>query len=328
MNRKNSRKLWHHPVKLRKIQVQGGKQMNNDTSDFDELNSQSERELPDPLSSKIDVDLFAMSHRGHVREKNEDHLLVVRVARTLETVFSNLVEYPPGDQFTETAYGMIVADGVGGETAGDVASSEAIATLLNLALRTPDWYFLWGPKERNAVMWRMQDRFRRINAALLQQATTHATLRGMCTTMTAALSHGKSVIIGHIGDSRAYLLRDGKLKRITRDHTLAETLFGEANLPDSDQLLAELSNVLVQALGTKESNLKPEVHDYVLENGDQLLLCTDGLTDMVDDATIEATLNKETAAAAACRRLVDLALDNGGRDNITAIVARYWIPES
>src|SRR4029078_5840563 len=91
---------------------------------------------------------------------------------------------------------------------------EAIFNLLNLALRTPDWQFRWGPKEKNTVMWRMQDRFRGIHAALLEQATAHAAPRGMCTTLTAALSHGKDLVIGHIGDSRAYLLRDGKLKRL------------------------------------------------------------------------------------------------------------------
>lgn len=201
--------------------------MNNNTSDFPGPDPEGKRALPEPFSSKIDVDVFGMSHQGHVRRKNEDHFLVVRGGRNLETVFSNLVENRPGDRFEETAYGMIVADGVGGEAAGEVASREAIFNLLNLALRTPDWQFRWGPKEKNTVMWRIQDRFHRINAALLEQATAHAALRGMCTTMTAALSHGNDLIIGHIGDSRAYLLRDRKLKRLTRDHTLAASLFRE-----------------------------------------------------------------------------------------------------
>jgi len=301
--------------------------MNNNTSDSGGPDSKPERALPEPFSAKIDVDMFAMSHQGHVRTKNEDHFLVARGGRNLETVFSNLDESRPGDRFEETAYGMIVADGVGGEAAGEVASREAIFNLLNLALRTPDWQFRWGPKEKNTVMWRMQDRFRGINAALLEQATAHAALRGMCTTLTAALTHGKDLVIGHIGDSRAYLLRDGKLKRLTRDHTLAESLFPETIGPQSDRLLAELSSVLVQVLGASQSDCRPDVQDYVLENGDQLLLCTDGLTDMVDDETIEAILNKEQAAGAACRSLVDLALNNGGRDNVTAIVAHYWIPQ-
>ena len=302
--------------------------MSNRTSDSNGHGAGPERTLPESFSSEIDVDVFGMSDQGNVRANNEDHFLVVRGGRNLETVFSNLSENRPGDRFEETAYGMIVADGVGGEAAGEVASEEAIFGLLNLALRTPDWQFRWGHKEKNTVRWRMQDRFRRVNAALLERATAHAALRGMCTTMTAALSHGKDLIIGHIGDSRAYLLRAGKLKRLTRDHTLGDQLSAEGIAAESDQLLAELRNVLMQALGAYESYCRPDVHDYVLEDGDQLLLCTDGLTDMVDDATIEAILNKETVAVAACRRLVELALNNGGRDNVTAIVARYWIPGS
>ena len=144
--------------------------------------------------------------------------------------------------------------------------------------------------------------------------------------MTAALSHGKDLIIGHIGDSRAYLLRDGKLKRLTRDHTLAESLPDKTPSSENDQLLEELSTVLMQALGANEGDCKPDILDLVLEDGDQLLLCTDGLTDMVDDETIEAILNRDTTAAAAGRSLVDLALSNGGHDNVTAIVAHYRIP--
>lgn len=302
--------------------------MNNDTSDFDGGNSERERALPTPFSSEVDVDVFGISHQGYVRRQNEDHFLVIRGGRILETVLSNLTENRPGDRFEETAYGMIVADGVSGEAAGEVASREAIFSLLNLALRTPDWQFRWGAKERNTVMWRMKDRFRRINNALIEQAAAHAALRGMSTTMTTALSHGKNLIIGHVGDSRAYLLHDGKLKRLTRDHTVAESLSDNSMSSESDRLLAELSGVLIKALGASEGDCKPDIHDFVLENGDQLLLCTDGLTDLVDDETIEVILSGNNPAVVACRSLVDLALSNGGSDNVTAIVARYWIPQS
>lgn len=302
--------------------------MKNGTSDFDDPLSECERALPGPFSSEVDVDVFATSHKGHVRPENEDHFLVIRLGRNLETVCSNLIANRPGDRFEETAYGMIVADGVGGEAAGEVASDEAIFGLLNLALRTPDWQFRWGPREKNTVMWRMRDRFRLINNVLLEQVTANAALYGMCTTMTAALSQGKDLIIGHIGDSRAYLLRDGKLKRLTRDHTLTESSSGEATHAEGDPRLSEMSGMLTQALGANEGDCKPDINDYVLEDGDRLLLCTDGLTDMIQDETIEAILSRDTTAAVSCRTLVDLAFNNGGRDNITAIVAHYRIPLS
>jgi protein phosphatase len=271
--------------------------------------------------------VFAISDQGRVRKNNEDHYLVVHGGRNLETIFSNLAKNQPGDRFEETAYAMVVADGVGGEAAGEVASQEAIFGLLNLSLRTPDWQFRWGPAQKNTVMWRMQDRFRLVNAALVQQAIAHAALSGMCTTMTAALSYGKNLVICHIGDSRAYLFRSGRLEQLTRDHTLAERLLDDGVNPQDDHLLRELRSVLMQALGANESDCHPDVHDYLLEDGDQLLLCTDGLTDMVDNTEIESVLGEENSAQSATRNLIDLALRNGGRDNVTVIVARYSIPQ-
>lgn len=297
-----------------------------------ELDPTPEYERPDdetpppPFSSLVSVDVFAMSHRGHVRTQNEDHFLVLRAGRAVETVMSNLGDSRPGDLFEETSVGLVVADGVGGEAAGEVASRQAIYTLLSLALHTPDWNFRWGPRERNTVMWRMRDRFRRVNAALMREAAADASLRGMCTTMTAAVSHGDDLIIGHVGDSRAYLLHGGKLIRLTRDHTLGERLVEDGTHKPNDRLVRELRNVLMQALGSKETECTPDVHDYLLENDDQVMLCTDGLSDMVDDTLIEAVLNESPSARAACQSLVDLALSNGGRDNITVIVARYSIP--
>ena len=281
---------------------------------------------PPPFSSLVSVDVFAMTDKGHVRTQNEDHFLVLRGGRAVETVMSNLGESQPGDLFEETAFGMVVADGVGGEAAGEVASRQAIYTLLSLALHQPDWNFRWGPKERNAVMWRMKDRFRRVNAALLREAAATSGLSGMCTTMTAAVSHGDDLIIGHVGDSRAYLVHDKKLIRLTRDHTLGERLVEDGTHKPNDRLVRELRNVLMQALGSRETECIPDVHDYLLEDGDQVMLCTDGLSDMVDDTLIQAVLNESSSAKAACQSLVDLALSNGGRDNITVVVARYSIP--
>lgn len=300
--------------------------MSNKPPPFNDDPLPPEAMLPKPFSSLIDVDVFAMSDKGLVRSTNEDHYLVVRGGRAMETVFTSLTDRA-GDLFEETAYGFVVADGVGGEAAGAVASRQAIFTLLNLALRTPDWQFRWGPEQINTVMWRMQDRFRRVNAALVQQATAHASLNGMCTTMTVALSHGKCLIIGHMGDSRAYLLHNKKLQRLTRDHTVAERLLDEGINPANDQLLNQLRNVLMQALGGPQCECNPDTHDYFLEDGDQLLLCTDGLTDMVPEDEIEMVLTTADSARSACRSLVNLALSSGGRDNITAIVARYSIPQ-
>jgi protein phosphatase len=175
-------------------------------------------------------------------------------------------------------------------------------------------------------MWRMRDRFRRVNAALLREAAANSGLGGMCTTMTTALTHGNDLIIGHIGDSRAYILHQGKLVRLTRDHTVGARLIEEGTHSPGDPLVLELRGLLLQALGSREGECNPEVYYFVIANDDQLLLCTDGLTDMVDDVDIELVLNSARSAKSACRSLVDLALRNGGKDNVTVINARYSIP--
>ena len=283
---------------------------------------------PPPFSSRVNVDLFGMSDKGYVRKNNEDHFLIVRAGRAVETVLTNLTEYEtvPGELFEEATYGLVVADGVGGEVAGEVASAQAIFTLLSLALHTPDWQFRWRPKEKNTVMWRMKERFRRVNAALLRDAAAHASLSGMCTTMTAAVTHGNDLIVGHIGDSRAYLLHGGKLVQLTRDHTVGGRLVEDGTHSPGDPLVVELRGLLLQALGSREGECNPEVTDFLIQDKDQLLLCTDGLTDMLDEVDIELILNSASSAQSACRSLVDLALKNGGRDNVTVIVARYSIP--
>src|SRR4030095_13249347 len=153
--------------------------MGEDSSQHKIDSESADRDLPQPHSSLVDVDVFGTSNRGNVRKNNEDHFVVIRAERYLETVFSNMLDNQPGNRFEETAYGMVVADGVGGEASGEVASHEAIYCLLNRALQPPDGQFKWGPKEKNTVKWRMQDRFRRVNTALFQQAASHAALRGM-----------------------------------------------------------------------------------------------------------------------------------------------------
>jgi protein phosphatase len=290
--------------------------------------SESDETPPLPFSSRVNVDFFGMSDKGLVRAKNEDHFLLVRVGRAVETVLTNLSEAQtlPGELFEESGYGMVLADGVGGEVAGEVASRQAIYTLLSLALHTPDWQFRWSQKERNVVMQRMKDRFRRINEALISTANTDPRLRGMCTTLTAAVIYGNGLIIGHIGDSRAYLLHHGKLIKVTRDHTVGEGLVQDGTHTPDDPLVIELRGLLLKALGSKETENDPDVYDCLLENKDQLLLCTDGLTDMVNDADIETIMNSSHSAQSACRSLVDRALGNGGNDNVTVIVARYSVP--
>ena len=149
----------------------------------------------------------------------------------------------------------------------------------------------------------------------------------MGTTLTLARSFGPVLTLVHVGDSRVYLLRRGVLHRLTRDHTKAQELADSGKLPADDVATHALRNVLTEAIGLWEEGGEPDVRRLPLADGDRLLLCTDGLTEMVDDATIAAELGRDRPAAEACQALLDLALARGGLDNVTIIVAGYRIPD-
>jgi serine/threonine protein phosphatase PrpC len=176
-------------------------------------------------------------------------------------------------------------------------------------------------------MWRMADRFIRVHAALLHEAAQDPYLHGMSTTLSTALTMGDDLIITHVGDSRIYLVRDGQMRQLTRDHTLAQQLIDTGLHHQNDQLVKELRNVLKQALGANVSECRPEVEYLKLADGDLLLLCTDGLTDAVESEVIEQVLKEDSPAKEIAEKLLRLALEKGGPDNITMIVSRYAFPK-
>ena len=134
-------------------------------------------------------------------------------------------------------------------------------------------------------------------------------------------------MIGHIGDSRAYLFRDGALTQLTKDHTVAQELI-DAGLSRSDPAARSMRHVLTAALGSLGTRIQPEVRRLHLKPNDQLVLCTDGLSDMIDEKTITSLLRGANSAAKACEDLRTVALAAGGTDNITVIVARFDSPQA
>jgi protein phosphatase len=149
----------------------------------------------------------------------------------------------------------------------------------------------------------------------------------MGTTLTIAWSLGAELFVAHIGDSRVYLSRDGLLCQLTRDHTLAQTLADSGLIAPEEVATHRLRHVLTQAMGSPDMGGKPQVQRLRLADGDRLLLCTDGLTDMVEEGKIAAVLGRPTSAAETCQALVDLALEGGGRDNVTVVVGAYRLPK-
>jgi protein phosphatase len=274
------------------------------------------------------VDFGGLSHVGLVRSNNEDHFLVARIDRTLRTLITNL---PPGsvpDESVDSIYGMFVADGLGGHAAGEVASRTAIATLIDLVLATPDTITRLDDHFSREVLRRFERRFRRIAEVLAEQARSEPRLDGMGTTMTAACTAGADLVIAHIGDSRAYLMRQGRLVRLTRDHTVAQLLADTGRITAAEVETHPLRHTLTGVLGTRGGPTDVDLSTHPLVDGDQILLCTDGLTEMVPERSIAELMEQPSQSAAeTCARLVQAALDRGGKDNVTTIVGRYRIAD-
>jgi len=281
----------------------------------------------DTGSARVQVDLSALSDRGHVRPANEDHYLIARFSRTLETLLTSLPAGEVPQRSEEVGYGLLVADGMGGRVAGEVASRTAIATMVSLVLQTPDWIMRNDTDDAEEVLGRMADRYRRIHAALRYEGQDDPKLTGMGTTMILACSLGPRLVIGHVGDSRAYLLHDGELFQLTRDHTFAQALLDMGQLTAEQAARHPARHMLTRSLGAAEDSYEGDFHCASLTNGDQLLLCTDGLTNMVANATIASRWRGAGSAQEACQALGAKALENGGKDNVTVALARYRFPE-
>ena len=277
----------------------------------------------DEVWACLDVDLGAVSHQGLVRESNQDSFLVMKFGRSLENLMTNLDEDLIEQSYFMSGYGLLVADGMGGMAGGDVASRLALSKLVELIVDTSDWTLaLQHHKDVMTVLERMTDRFLQIDHIIRKEADDDESLQGMGTTLTVAGAIGNDLIIGHVGDSRAYLLHGDKLTQLTTDHTLAQALIDAGVANPDDPASRSMRHVLTAAVGSLGQG-EPQVQRFKLSDGDRLLLCTDGLTETVEDTTIAAVLRNAKSTQSACEELVDLALAGGGLDNVTVVHAHF-----
>jgi protein phosphatase len=276
------------------------------------------------VRTAFEVDLGAATHQGHVRENNEDHYLVMEFGRSLNNLKTNLDKQVLEPSYASTGYGMFVADGIGSLAGGEVASRWALSKLVELLVETPDWIMkLERREDLTTVLQRVTQRFLEIDETLKENAKWDVSLRGMGTTLTVAFTLGSDLVIGHVGDSRAYLLRGGRLRQLTIDHTLGQSLIDAGIATRDDPAPRSMRHVLTAALGSLGNRIEPQVQHLQVRPGDQLLLCSDGLTEMVEDETVAKALDEAKSAQVACDNLVDLALSAGGIDNITVVTHRF-----
>lgn len=200
-----------------------------------------------------------------------------------------------------------IADGMGGHAAGEVASEIAVRVLSELAPEHPDGEALGRAIEE-------------ANRAVIQAAREGRGRQGMGTTMTAAMLEGERLVIAQVGDSRAYLLHQGKLQQLTRDHSLMADMIEAGQLTPEEARTHPQRSVITRALGS-DAHLHPDIYEINVETGDRLLICSDGLSGMIFDDQIENTLRRVQNPQRCASQLVNEAIAAGGHDNVTVIVA-------
>jgi len=296
-----------------------------DTTEY-EVKEPPSRGIAPSSKRPVRVEFAALSDPGKIRQNNEDHFIITQMSRSFRALATNM---PPGElpePVDDMAYGMVVADGMGGMAAGEKASQLAIRTGVELVLNSSRWATTINEEEARQLILRMRDYLRKIDTKLIGQARADRGLRGMGTTLTIAYSVGIDVFIVHVGDSRVYIYRKERLEQLTRDHTVAQNLADVGAIKPEEVHRHATRHVLTNFIGGPSQGVDPEIATLQLQDGDFLLLCSDGLSDMVEDAEIAAIIRDSGTCNAAVKALVARALANGGRDNVTVILARYDVP--
>jgi PPM family protein phosphatase len=253
------------------------------------------------MSLRSKVRLVGETHIGKVREHNEDTIA-----------------------FDPEIGLLVVADGMGGYNAGEVASGIAVKTIVNLVRESIEREDLRAHDSetgmsRPSII--LRDAIHRANKIIYQTARTQPQCEGMGTTVVSALFFDNKMAIAHVGDSRMYRLRSDKFEQVTMDHSLLQELVDRGFYSAEEAQRAANKNYVTRALGV-EPNVEVEIQEVPVHKGDFYVLCSDGLSDMVEDDDIHLTIstfgdNLDTVA----KQLIQLSNDNGGRDNVSVVMA-------
>ena len=270
------------------------------------------------------IDCFGLTDRGLVRDLNEDQFMVGDLRKSLHVHHTSLGvdnrTYLHGDTHGQL---LLVADGLGGHASGERASTLAVDCLAHFAVNAWHWCARLDDCDDEQVFAEWQQAMHQCDERVHAEGDARPERRGMGTTLTMAYVAWPNAYILHAGDSRCYLLRNGRLEQVTTDHTLAQK-FVDAGMISPDQAdHSRFSHVLWNAIGGTTDELTAEAHKLALALGDVLLLCTDGLTKEVDDDRVAEILELPLPAAEICQRLIAAANEAGGSDNSTVVVAKF-----
>jgi protein phosphatase len=279
-----------------------------------------------PASATVRAEVGARSHRGRAFKENEDHYLVLRLTRSEETLYTSLISRDVSYRFDECAYAGVVADGVGGEGAGAIAARLAISSLAHLELRFGQWSMRVNPEIAAEIIDRSKWLYARSHEAVLRWYRSHQQVGRMAAALTGFYSAGTDLFVAHVGHSRCYLFRNGLLTQLTRDQTVRERLTSVPQPTRVEKALNDAEHLLTNAIGAGTTGPGAMVDHFRLEDDDTLLLCTNGLTDMMSDGEIADALASRRTPEEQCDLLVDISGANGGNDNVTVVLANYRVP--
>ncbi|MGE0443016.1 MAG: PP2C family serine/threonine-protein phosphatase [Gemmatimonadales bacterium] len=266
------------------------------------------------LPGEITLRLCARTDLGRTRDHNEDTFLVADLTRGTTDILDDgrASVGPRGLVF-------LVADGMGGAAAGELASAMAADAIFE-HLRAA-----WTPSAADSgddFVLRIREAVESANDRIHQYASEHPDSRGMGTTATVAGVYGGRLHLAQVGDSRAYLVRNGAAVQLTKDQSLMQRLIDAGELTEEQAAQSERRNIILQALGP-DSRIRVDVTYQDLVQGDVLILCSDGLSGQVTRDDIGRVVNAHDEVETVCERLIELANERGGPDNITAVVARF-----
>jgi PPM family protein phosphatase len=269
---------------------------------------------PEP-QGEIVVSVFGRTDVGRTREHNEDAFVVADLTTDNATLQPEVRQHVLGPKGTL----FMVADGMGGAAAGEIASAMAVEVVLS-ELRT---HWINQPSNSaDAFVRGLKRATASANQHINSFAASHPEYRGMGTTATIAVLLGDTLYLSQVGDSRAYLVRGGVARQITKDQSLMQKLIEAGELTEEEAAQSERRNIILQALGP-ETSIKTDLTHQTIRRGDTLVLCSDGLSGQVTKDDIGRVITEEPDLFAACKRLIDHANENGGPDNITVIAARF-----
>ena len=279
----------------------------------------------DRRGTPLTVSSYGATDRGRVRPTNEDQFLIADLTKAMHVRQTSLAPSPArfGEQHGHL---FLVADGMGGHQAGEHASALAVTLIEQFALNTFRWFMPLTAAHADDVVTEFTEAVEHADVTIVEAARTRPELHGMGTTLTLAYHFEAELLVLHVGDSRAYLFRDGTLSQITRDHTLVAEMVRQGQLDNAEARRHRLRHVITNVVGGTEAGVHADAHSIELLDSDAVVLCSDGLTDMLSHADITEVLCAEPIPETACTRLIALANDRGGQDNITAIVARFSAP--